>query len=187
MGAYGGEKGLGYELFPWSGGAVCPVGQLSAKEQMSSCPGYSPGFCNEGGPGSQVPPTLLKPHFLWKSLGGEVKVNRKHSEGPGSGCLGEIYSNSLKTIDPTDVAILTWRGKLRGVFHFFHMPCPYSRGEVPLSPHKRGPPDLTRRGTVSSWVMWIPVTADIYQVPITHQALLSEPDAHNFTESLQQF
>ena len=67
------------------------------------------------------------------------------------------------------------------------MPCPYSRGEFPPSPHKRGPPDLTRRGTVWSWMMWISVTADIYQVPITHQALLSEPDAHNFTESLQRF
>ena len=31
------------------------------------------------------------------------------------------------------------------------------------------------------------MTVDIYQVPITHQALLSEPDAHNFTESLQRF
>lgn len=31
------------------------------------------------------------------------------------------------------------------------------------------------------------VTAHVYQVPVTGQALLSEPDARNFIESLKQF
>lgn len=48
------------------------------------------GFCNQRGPCWHIPPTLLKPHFPWRSFWGKGKVHMKYSEGSGSSCTGKF-------------------------------------------------------------------------------------------------